>query len=133
MAGQVPNVPPDYTEMPVILVVDDDPELREVIQWALEDEGWSVETAADGQRALEQATRRQPRLIVLDMGLPRLDGNGVAAGVQAVYGDRVPIIVITADGRAAETARRVGARAHLPKPFEIDDLCAAVHQILGDS
>jgi DNA-binding response OmpR family regulator len=125
---------PDYgsaEERPAILVVDDDPELRHVIRWALEEEGWAVETAADGQQALEQACRRRPRLVILDMGLPRLDGNGVAAGLRTVYGDTVPIVVITADGQAVDKARRVGAHAHLSKPFEIDDLCAVVHQALS--
>jgi DNA-binding response OmpR family regulator len=108
-----------------------DPELRHVIRWALEEEGWAVETAADGQQALEQARRRRPRLVILDMGLPRLDGNGVASGLRTVYGDTVPIVVITADGHAVDKARRVGAHAHLSKPFEIDDLCAVVQRALS--
>jgi CheY-like chemotaxis protein len=113
-----------------ILVVDDDPEVRRVIQGTLEEEGWTVETAADGLQALEWARRSRPRLVVLDMGLPRLDGHGVAAGLRSVYGDAVPILVVTADGQAVEKARRVGARAHLSKPFDLDDLCAAVQHVL---
>ncbi len=123
--------PAGAAEMSSILVVDDDPELRHVIRWALEEDGWAVETAADGQEALEQATQRRPRLVILDMGLPRLDGEGLAAGLRAVYGDALPILLITADGHAIDKARRVGARAHLSKPFEIDELCAAVQHTLG--
>jgi DNA-binding response OmpR family regulator len=123
--GGTPEVPP-------ILVVDDDPQLRHVIQLALEDEGLAVETAADGRQALDQATRRRPRLVILDMGLPLLDGAGFAAELRAIYGDGVPIVVVTADGHVAEKAHRVGARAHLAKPFELDDLAAAVQQVLGE-
>jgi DNA-binding response OmpR family regulator len=117
--------------VPPILVVDDDPQLRHVIQLALEEEGLAVETAADGRQALDQATRRRPRLVILDMGLPLLDGAGFAAELRAIYGDGVPLVVITADGHVVEKAHRVGARAHLAKPFELDDLAAAVQQVLG--
>jgi CheY-like chemotaxis protein len=120
----------DQGEAP-ILVVDDDPEIRQMIQWALEDEGWTVETAADGRQALDQATRSRPSLVVLDMGLPLLDGDGVAAGLRVAYGAAIPIVVVTADGRAAEKADRVGARAHLAKPFEIEALCDAVRRALA--
>ncbi len=109
-----------------VLVVDDAPQLRQLIQWALEDEGLPVVTAGDGREALERAVRRLPAVVVLDMGLPLLSGEGVVAGLREVYGETVPVIVITADGRAAEKARRVGARAYLHKPFEIDDLITAV-------
>jgi two-component system, OmpR family, response regulator MprA len=131
MANRPPVSNPSATESTSsILVVDDDPEVRRVIQLALEEEGWAVDAAGDGQQAVEQASRHRPRLVVLDMGLPRLDGDGVAARLHAMYGDTVPILIITADGHAGDKARRVGARAHLSKPFELDDLCAAVQQAL---
>lgn len=117
-------------EGPRILVVDDDPQLRQVIRQALEEDGLAVETAADGRQALDQATRRRPRLVVLDMGLPLLDGAGFAAKLHALYGDEVPLLVITADGHVVEKARRVGACAYLAKPFELDALSAAVQQAL---
>jgi two-component system OmpR family response regulator len=112
--------------------VDDDPGLRQVIQWALEEEGWLVQTAADGAQALAQATRRRPRLVVLDMGLPQLDGVGVAEALRRLYGESLPIVVITADGQAAAKARRVGGRAHLSKPFDIDDLCDVVQRVAAE-
>jgi len=123
------------TNMPqadhVVLVVEDDTDLRQTIQWTLEDEGLTVETAGDGREALECAARRQPSLVVLDMGLPVLDGNGVADGLHATYGDAVTILTMTADGRAAEKARRVGAIGYVTKPFELDVLIAAVWKALG--
>ena len=114
----------------LILVVEDDLHVRQTIQWALEDEGLPVETASDGRQALEWASRQRPGLVILDMGLPIIDGFGVAAGLRAAYGDSVPILTVTADGRAAEKARRVGAVDFLHKPFEIDALINAVRRAL---
>lgn len=113
-----------------VLVVDDDHNLRKTIQWMLEEEGFLVHTAADGQEAVEQAMTQQPALIVLDMGLPLLDGGEVAKQIRARYGTAVPIVLITADGRAEEKSRRVGAASFLRKPFDMDDLIHTVQQAL---
>ena len=113
-----------------ILVVDDDHNLRQTIRWMLEEEDFSVRTAADGQEAVEQALEQQPALIILDMGLPLLDGSQVSAQVRHHYGTAVPIILITADGQAEEKSRRVGATAFLRKPFDIDDLIDVVQHAL---
>ena len=118
------SVPPAAAH---ILVVDDDPHLRETIQWCLEDEGLTVETAADGQQAVERATRSRPALILLDMGLPILSGEEAADQIRAAYGGAPPpIVVITAAGSAAEKARRCRAVAYIPKPFNIADLAETV-------
>lgn len=113
-----------------ILVVDDDRNLRKTIQWVLEEEGFSVQAAADGQEAMEHVIAQQPALIILDMGLPLLDGGEVAARIHAQYGAAVPIVLITADGQAEEKSRRIGAASFLRKPFDIDDLIHAVQQAL---
>jgi CheY-like chemotaxis protein len=113
-----------------ILVVDDDHSLRKTIQMMLEEEGFIVQTAADGQEAVEQALTRQPALILLDMGLPLLDGSEVAAQVRTHYGGRVPVVLMTADGKAEEKSRRIGAASYLRKPFDIDDLIQMVEQAL---
>jgi DNA-binding response OmpR family regulator len=113
-----------------ILVAEDDWEMREIIRDVLESEGYVVQTAADGRQALELATRSRPALLVLDMGLPLVDGFGVADGVRQAYADPPPIIVITADGRAAEKAERARAAACLPKPFDLDQLCSTVEDVL---
>jgi two-component system response regulator MprA len=111
---------------PWVLVVDDDPHVRQAIQWALEDEGFAVEAAADGQAALELAASRRPDLVLLDITLPRLDGYAVARALRGEHGPALPILAITADGQAPEKARRVGAYAFVRKPFELDELLAAV-------
>jgi two-component system response regulator MprA len=114
-----------------VLVVEDDRRTRETIRWVLEDAGFVVETAADGRRALERATSARPAVIVLDMMLPIQDGAAVADGLRAAYGEPPPILLLTADGRPQQKARRLGAYAYLSKPFEVDDLIAAVRRGLG--
>jgi DNA-binding response OmpR family regulator len=119
--------------VPSILVVDDDPEIRDVVRWLLEDEGWAVETASDGRDALDRATRARPALIVLDMGLPILSGEEVAMRLHDVYADPPPIIVVSADGRAGEKAARIGAASYLHKPFDVDVLVRLVQRTLSSA
>ena len=119
--------------VPSILVVDDDPEIRDVVRWLLEDEGWAVETASDGRDALDRATRARPALIVLDMGLPILSGEEVAMRLHDVYAHPPPIIVVSADGRAGEKAARIGAASYLHKPFDVDVLVRLVQRTLSSA
>jgi len=116
-----------------ILVIDDEPHIRRMIQWALEEEGFVVDTAADGQDGLARAIGSPPALIVLDMYLPAIDGVGVAERLREAQREPPPVILITADDRPADLARRVGAFAYLRKPFDLDDLLAAVRQGLNAS
>src|SRR5690348_12848496 len=99
----------------LILVVEDDFDLRQTILWTLKDDGHEVEEAGDGGEAVDRALRRKPALVLLDMGLPVLDGYGVAARLRSLYGDTVLIVTVTADGRAAEKARSIGAVGYLNK------------------
>ncbi len=115
----------------LVLVVEDDSDLRQTIQWMLEDEGFVVETAADGREALDRAMLKKPSLVLLDMGLPIIDGTGVAAGLQAQYGKSVTILTMTADGRAAEKAHQIGAIGYLSKPFDFEVLVDAVRDALN--
>ena len=111
--------------MPTVLVVDDEPEIVQFVSAALEDEGFAVTTAADGRQALEMAATARPDLVVLDMMLPRLGGEGIAKELRRAHGD-LPILVMTADGRAEEKAQRVGAFAFLSKPFDLHRLVTLV-------
>ena len=114
-----------------ILVIDDDPGIRLTIRWALEDAGFEVETAADGTEALEQVQRLRPALVVLDLRLPGMDGQTVAARLRADHGEPLPILLVTAEDRAAAIARRVGAYAFVAKPFDLDDLVETVRRGLA--
>jgi two-component system, OmpR family, response regulator len=113
-----------------VLVVDDDPIVRELICRALQDEGLTPAAADNGRTALESAMRVPPSVLVLDVSLPVLGSAAVAAGVRELVPD-VPIIVITADGRPAERARALGASAYLSKPFDLDDLVRTVREALA--
>lgn len=114
-----------------VLVVDDDPDVRGMIAWALEEEGLQVSIAADGRQALARFAAARPSLVVLDLGLPGVDGQGVADGLRHAYGNGVPIVVVSADGHAAAKARRAGAHAYLHKPFEIAELVGIVRRLLA--
>jgi DNA-binding response OmpR family regulator len=116
-----------------ILVVDDDPGLREIIRETLEDEGFLVDVARDGLQALELAAQRRPELVILDWGLPVFDGDVVAARLRGIHGEDLRILIVTADGRAAEKARRARAFAYLHKPFDVNALADVVRRGLDGS
>lgn len=109
-----------------MLVVEDDALLRETIAWALEDDGLEVDSAIDGPDAVHRASLRAPSLVVLDIGLPGLDGFGVAAALRNRLGGELPILVVTADGHSRQKAERVGAYAFLNKPFDVAALVKEV-------
>lgn len=113
-----------------VLVVDDDAVVRTMICRALEDEGFHAVSAADGRLALERARHHQPALVVLDVTLPLLGGGAVAVELRALLGNRLPILVITADGHPAAKARALGAYGYLSKPFDVDELIGAVRRAL---
>jgi CheY-like chemotaxis protein len=113
-----------------VLVVDDDPQVRRVITWALEDEGYAVRAAADGREALDRAAEHVPDLVVLDIEMPVLDGYAAARELRTRYGASLPILAITADGHAPLKARRLHANAFVRKPFRVDALLAAVRAVI---
>ena len=122
----------DTASRPVrILVVEDDEEIAQVLQRSLRMEGYEVKLAGDGVRGLEEAHAFLPDLIVLDLGLPRLDGVDVAKRLRE-DGDQVPILMLTA--RDALESRveglDVGADDSLVKPFERQELLARMRALL---
>jgi two-component system, OmpR family, response regulator MprA len=122
----------DTATRPVrVLVVEDDEEIAQVLQRSLRMEGYEVKLAADGVRGLEEAHAFLPDLIVLDLGLPRLDGVDVAKRLRE-DGDEVPILMLTA--RDALESRveglDVGADDYLVKPFERQELLARMRALL---
>jgi DNA-binding response OmpR family regulator len=122
----------DTAARPVrILVVEDDEEIAQVLQRSLRLEGYEVKLAGDGVQGLEEAHAFLPDLIVLDLGLPRLDGVDVAKRLRE-GGDEVPILILTA--RDALESRveglDVGADDYLVKPFERQELLARMRALL---
>lgn len=114
-----------------VLVVEDDPSIRELLLEAFEGEQLEVTSAADGEDAIRLALEKQPSLVVLDIGLPLVDGAGVADAIRERYGDAVPIIVITANNRIGDASRRVRATAYFSKPFDVPELVRAVRAAIA--
>jgi len=114
-----------------LLVVDDEPALRESIARALTAEGYAVDTAADGEEALAAVALGEPDLILLDVLMPRLDGLEVTRRLRA-QDSRVPVLVLTArDGVGDRVAGLdAGADDYVVKPFALDELLARVRALL---
>jgi len=117
-------------EPPRVLVVDDDPHLREVVGFALGQAGYAVEEAADGRAALEAFRRRPPSLLVLDVMMPEMDGLEVCRAVRQQ--SRVPIIFLSS--RDDEVDRilglELGGDDYVSKPFSPRELVARVKAVL---
>jgi len=120
----------EYGRSPRVLVVEDDEAIAEVLQRQLRMEGYEVRTAGDGVSALDLAHAFLPDLVILDLGLPKLDGIEVAKALRSR--DDTPILVLTA--RDAVEARveglDSGADDYLVKPFERQELLARLRALL---
>jgi len=119
------------TSSPLVLVVDDDPDLLALIEEALTIRGIRVSGAKHGEEALEHVARERPSLILLDMRMPVMDGWTFARTLRARYGRAIPIVVLTAAEDAEARAAEIGAEANLGKPFELQDLDQIVSRTLG--
>ncbi len=115
-----------------VLVVDDDDDIREVLELALVEQGYVVSQASNGRAALEVVSHEMPSLILLDMKMPVMSGWEFAAEFGRRYARRAPIVVISAAEDARRRAEEIGAQGWLGKPFELDELLAIVEQNLGD-
>ncbi|MGH3439842.1 MAG: response regulator transcription factor, partial [Sciscionella sp.] len=118
-----------------VLVVDDEPAVRESISRGLRFEGYQVTLATDGQDALEHLTAHQPDVVVLDVMMPRLDGLETCRRIRAA-GDRVPVLMLTARRTVGDRVAGLdaGADDYLVKPFELEELLArlrALHRRAG--
>ncbi|HEX2144223.1 MAG TPA: response regulator [Glycomyces sp.] len=109
-----------------ILVVDDEPQIARALRINLSAHGYEVTTAPDGARALRAAAAIVPDLVVLDLGLPDMDGTEVIAGLRGWTG--VPILVLSGRAASAEkiAALDAGADDYVTKPFDIGELLARV-------
>ncbi len=110
-----------------ILVVEDDPLLRELVARALRDEGYTVDVAGNGIEALDAVAAAMPGLILLDLKLPVLDGWGVVRELHS-RGVQVPILITSASTAAEVFAEQLGVDGCLGKPFTVGELVRAVAQ-----
>ncbi len=116
-----------------ILVVDDEPHIVSLIERALHSEGYDTASAADGPQALDLAQEGGIDLLILDVGLPTLDGFEVLRTLRSA-GHRMPVIMLTARTSTRDTVDGLdaGASDYMPKPFSVAELLARVRSRLRD-
>jgi two-component system response regulator MprA len=114
-----------------ILVVDDEPAVRDAVDRALRLEGYDTQLAGDGRQALDALAERAPDALVLDVLMPHIDGLEVCRRLRAT-GDRTPVLVLTARDAVPDRVRGLdaGADDYLVKPFALEELLARLRALL---
>jgi len=114
----------------LILVVDDDPDIRALVHMILEEEGYVVMAAGDGREALAQVQQQQPSLILLDLNMPVMSGWELHDELRSRE-IGVPVVYMTAAQRARAEAELHGAQGFLAKPFGLHELLQTVEQFVA--
>ncbi|HEU4490026.1 MAG TPA: response regulator transcription factor [Jiangellales bacterium] len=114
-----------------VLVVDDDPAVRDSLRRSLAFNGYEVDVAADGEEGLHRLARQRPDAVVLDVMMPRLDGLATCRALRAA-GDDVPVLMLTARDEVSDRVAGLdaGADDYLPKPFALEELLARLRALL---
>jgi len=119
-----------------VLVVDDEPHIRRILQYLLEQEGYEVHLAGDGEEGLALLDAVRPDLVLLDVMMPRLDGFAVLRSIRAsLETSRLPVIMLTAKGESREKVKglRGGANDYVTKPFNQEELLLRMHNMLDNA
>ena len=113
-----------------VLVVEDDPEVRDFLLRVLREAAWAADSAPTGRRALDQLASAAYDLAILDVGLPDMDGFAVCSALRA-RGDRTPVLVLTARNAVNDRVRGLdaGADDYLAKPFAVSELLARLRAL----
>jgi len=134
LAAEAPSEATAQPAPPVrLLLVDDEPGLRTAVQAYLEDEGFQVTTAVDGDDGWSKAQELLPDLVISDVMMPRLDGYGL---LRKLRDDErlggTPVIFLTAKGMTADRIEgfQAGCDDYIPKPFDPDELVARVRNVV---
>jgi two-component system KDP operon response regulator KdpE len=114
-----------------ILVVDDEPSILRALQTSLESQGYTVSGVTTGEQAVARAASEMPDLVLLDLGLPKIDGFEVIRRIRT-FAPTLPILVVSAHGDDASKVRALdqGADDYVPKPFSVPELLARVRAAL---
>lgn len=118
------------TAFPRVLVIDDEHDIREVLEYGLGNAGFDVRTAPDGRTAIEVLKEWTPEALVLDVMLPGIDGMSLIPALRRVTD--IPILMLTGRAQTADkvSALTRGADDYIAKPFELDELVARIHAAL---
>ncbi len=124
-----------------ILLADDDPDVIRIVSMYLEDEGYDIVAAKDGEEALEKIKEENPDLVILDLLMPRVDGFGVFNALREPEYEtwsKTPIIILTSVREEVskrryelETGQEMGYAAYLEKPVDPDELLETVVSLIG--
>jgi len=129
----VAQEPSSVLAPPRILVVDDEPPIREILKFQLENAGFLVTTADDGEQGLQSVEENPPDLVLLDLMIPRMDGYEVCRRIKTAYETRhIPVIILTARGELNEKLKGLenGANDYVTKPFSMPELLMRVRNVL---
>ncbi|SON55457.1 Alkaline phosphatase synthesis transcriptional regulatory protein PhoP [Hartmannibacter diazotrophicus] len=119
-----------------VLIAEDEPAIMESLDFILRRAGYSIHTVGDGDAALQAIRQQDPRLVVLDVMLPRRSGFEVLKAIRADRQTRaLPVLMLTAKGQAQDrrTAEELGANAFVTKPYANADVVEAVRRILASA
>ncbi|WP_445349013.1 response regulator [Desulforudis sp. DRI-14] len=116
----------------MLLVVDDQPAIRQLLFEALTNDGFSVELASNGREALAKVKQETPELILLDLKMPGMSGLETLREIHKIS-PNVPVILITAYGELSDPgeAERMGVRCLILKPFDLNDVRKIVRKVLA--
>ena len=116
------------TRRPLVLVVEDEHNIRALLSTFLRDEGYDVAEARDGVEGLERVAERSPDVIVCDVSMPRLDGAGFLRSYREAPGPHAPVIITSAASKYLGGALPPDADAYAEKPYDIEVLLALVER-----
>lgn len=119
-----------------ILVVDDEVNITQILEFSIGSEGYQVITASNGEEAIERARREQPDLIILDIMMPRIDGYEACRILKSnPLTKSIPVVLLTAKGRDIDKrlGYEVGATDYFVKPFSPNKLIDRIHELLVGS
>jgi len=118
-----------------ILIAEDEPSILESLDFILRRAGWTIESVTDGEAALVALRRMKPRVVVLDVMLPKRSGFEVLKQIRADAATRdLPVLILTAKGQAQDrrTAEELGADGFVTKPYANAEVVGAVRRLLGE-
>jgi len=115
----------------MLLVVDDDLGILRLLESFLKDEGYRVMTASNGAEALKRVQEERPKLILLDLGMPIMDGPSFVAALRSGGDHNIPIVLMTAATDGRRHARELRTNGCLNKPLDLDRLLGCIQSIVA--